>query len=77
VLEHLVAFAVQAGSEEEPSKVAFYVLGGLFAAWAVLLGALGITRHSTFPASAGATRAVMGISVVLMVGALGSAVLTS
>jgi hypothetical protein len=62
--------------EEETSKLAFYVLGSLFAAWAVLLGALGITRHETFPPSNGAFRAVIAISFLLMVGAVGSAILT-
>jgi len=62
--------------EEETSKAAFYVLGGLFAGWAVLLGALGILRHATFPPSAGAARGIMAVGVVLMVGAMASAVLT-
>jgi len=63
--------------EEETSKLAFYALGGLFAGWAVLIGALGILRHATFPPSEGAARAVMAVGVVLMVGALASAVLTA
>ena len=77
MLEHLVTLAVQTGTQDEPSKVAFYLLGGLFAAWAVLVGALGVMRHRTFPPSGGVACAVMGISLVLMIGALGSAVLTS
>ena len=73
----LLVLAVTAGTEEEPAKEAFYVLGGLFAAWAVLLGALGITRHATFPPSPGAARGVMAISLVLFLAAIASAVLTS
>ncbi len=63
--------------EEETSKVAFYVLGGLFAGWAVLLGALGIMRHRTFPPSAGAARGIIVVGVVLMVAVMASSVLTA
>jgi hypothetical protein len=62
--------------EEETSKLAFYLLGSLFAAWAVLLGAIGIMRHESFPPTAGAARGVMAISLLLMVGTVGSAILT-
>ena len=73
----LVVLAAASGQEEETSKGAFYLLGGLLAAWAVVLGALGIVRHGTFPPSPGAARAVMGISAVLVAGAMASAVLTA
>ncbi len=53
----------------------FYVIGGLTAAWAVLLSALGITRHR-FPGTDGATRIVMGISVVLVAASIVSAIVT-
>ncbi len=53
----------------------FYVLGGLTALWAVVLAALGITRHS-FPSTAGATRLVMAVSSVLVAGSIGSAIIT-
>jgi len=76
-LVDLLVLAAASGQEEETSKTAFYVLGGLFAAWAVLLGALGILRHETFPPSPGASRAIMGITALLMVGAMASAVLTA
>ncbi len=58
------------------SKVPFYLAGGLLAAWAVVLAAIGISRPS-FPASAVAARAVMGISFVLMLLAIAMAVHTS
>jgi hypothetical protein len=51
----------------------FYIVGGAFAAWAVILAFLGITRHD-FPASAGAERIVSAISILLMAGAIGSAI---
>ena len=49
MLATLLTFATEA-VEEEPSKTLFYVLGGVAAAWAVLLFAIGM-RSSTFPAS--------------------------
>jgi plastocyanin len=55
---------------------AFHVLGGLFAAWAVILATLGITREG-FPRSGRETLAVGTLSVVLAVAAIGSAIITS
>ena len=52
---------------------AFYVVGAATALWAVILAALGIRRHG-FPATRRATRAVMGISALLVVGAIGTAI---
>ena len=36
-----------------PSKTLFYVLGGALAVWAVLVSAVGIARHATFPPDRG------------------------
>jgi hypothetical protein len=55
---------------------AFHVCGALFAAWAVIVSFLGITRED-FPASGGAERAVMAISLLLAVATIGSAIVTS
>jgi hypothetical protein len=55
---------------------AFHVCGALFAAWAVIVSFVGITRED-FPASAGAARAVGAVSVLLAVAAIGSAIITS
>ena len=55
---------------------AFHVLGGLLAAWALLLSFLGITREN-FPASKLGERAVAVISIVLVACAIGSAVITA
>jgi hypothetical protein len=75
MLATLLTFATEA-PEEETSKTAFYVLGGVAAAWAILLFAVGM-RAETFPRSAGAQRGVMAISVLLVIGAMASAVLTA
>jgi hypothetical protein len=71
-----LAFAAETAPEEETSKTAFYVLGGMAAAWAVILFAIGM-RSETFPGSAGAQRGVMAISVLVVIGAMASAVLTA
>ena len=60
----------------EPSKVPFYVAGGVLAAWAVVLAWVGLTRPS-FPYHDRGARGVMGISFVLVVVAIGLAIATS
>ena len=55
---------------------AFHVLGGLLALWAVVLSFLGITREH-FPGSRSSERLVALISVVLVVAAISSALITS
>ena len=54
---------------------AFHVVGGLLAAWALLVSFLGVTREN-WPTSKGAERAVILISLTLFICAVGSAVLT-
>ena len=54
---------------------AFHVLGGLLALWALLVSFLGITREG-FPASRTQERLVGVISVLLVAGAIGSAIYT-
>ena len=70
------ALLVMAAEEAEPSKTAFYICGGLLAAWAVVLGFVGL-KSPDFPGSATGARAVMGISGVLMVAAMATAVITA
>ena len=61
----------------EGSKTAFYVLGGALALFAVAVSAAGIRGHESFPRSRGLFRAVLGLAVLLVIGAMASAVLTS
>jgi plastocyanin len=58
-----------------PSKVPFYVAGGLLAIWAVLLAAWGIS-HAEFPGSGGRARLVMLTSFLLVAATVVAAVLT-
>jgi Tfp pilus assembly protein PilO len=54
----------------------FYVAGGLLAAWALIVTAIGVRREN-FPATPGATRLVGAISIVLVVMAIGLAIYLS
>jgi hypothetical protein len=73
VLQALVLFAQ---AEEETSKTAFYVAGALLAAFAVIVGAIGIRWYETFPSSRGAARAVMGVAAVLVAAVMATAIIT-
>jgi plastocyanin len=54
---------------------AFHVLGGLFAVWALILTALGVTRED-FPRTGRQTLAVGAISVLLAASAIASGIIT-
>ena len=58
-----------------PSKVPFYIAGGLLVVWAVLLAAWGIS-HAEFPGSAGRARLVMLTSLLLVAATMTAAVVT-
>lgn len=60
----------------EVSKAPFYAAGGAFAAWAVILAAIGLARPG-FPGSALASRAAMGLSVLLTAAVMFTAVATA
>jgi hypothetical protein len=60
----------------EPSKVPFYIVGGLLAVWAVVLSGLGLTRPS-FPYDTRGARGVMAISLLLMAATVAAAIATS
>ena len=61
---------------DDPSKVPFYIAGAVFAAWAVLLSFLGLSRAS-FPGGRRGQGAVVGISVLLAAVAIGTAIGTA
>ncbi|MDQ3632404.1 MAG: hypothetical protein M3417_14265 [Actinomycetota bacterium] len=54
---------------------AFHVVGGLLALWAVVVSFLGITREG-FPNTKPAERLVALVSILLVIGAIGTAVYT-
>jgi hypothetical protein len=59
----------------EPDKTPFYIAGGLLAVWAVVLAGIGLSRPE-FPNGLSGQRGVIGITFVLMVFAVGAAILT-
>ena len=60
----------------EPSKIPFYIGGGLLVVWALALAGVGLTRPA-FPTNDRGARGVMAISLVLALVAMGTAVITS
>jgi small neutral amino acid transporter SnatA (MarC family) len=70
------ALLVLAAEEAEPSKAPFYIAGGLLAAWAVVLGAFGLSRPQ-FPFGETGARGVMAISVLLALATMAMAVVTA
>jgi uncharacterized membrane protein YecN with MAPEG domain len=65
-----------AAEAEEKSKVPFFICGGLFAVWAIVLFAVGM-RSKTFPGGQSGERGVIAVSLVLMVAAMATAVITA
>jgi hypothetical protein len=73
----MLGFLLLAAEEAaEPSKTPFYIAGGLFAAWAIVLFVFGM-RTPGFPENQGVARGVMAVSVVLMAAAMATAVITA
>jgi hypothetical protein len=60
----------------EPSRVPFFIAGGLLAVWAVVLSWIGLTRPA-FPGGVAGERAVIGISLTLAAVAVAMAIVTS
>src|SRR5918996_4389933 len=58
-----------------PSKVPFYIAGGLLVVWALLLAAWGI-GHAEFPGAPGRARLVMLTSFLLVAATVTAAVVT-
>jgi hypothetical protein len=60
----------------EPSKVPFYIAGGLLVLWALALATAGL-RRPAFPNNERGARGVMAVSAFLMLLAMAMAVVTS
>jgi hypothetical protein len=75
-LTTLITFATEAAGEEEVSKTPFYVAGLALTAFALIVSAIGITRHGHWPSSTGVARAVMGLCAVLVAATMATAVIT-
>src|SRR5580692_557455 len=74
---HTIALQLAPVLAAEKSTVPFYIAGGVLVAWALIVSlGLGL-RKPDFPGSLAGQRAVMGISVVLVLAAVTTAVATS
>ena len=71
--EHAATGAAEHPEEEHKSEVPFFVAGGIFAVFAVLISVYGFKRPD-FPATAAAARGVMTAGLTLMLAAVGTAV---
>jgi len=72
----LHAIVPVAAEEAETSKTAFYVAGALLAAWAVALGAAGLSR-AELPGGQRAERGIIGFTALLVIATLTAAVVTA
>ena len=70
--EH-AASAAEHLEEHEKSEVPFFIVGGLWAVFAVLISVYGFKKPD-FPGTAAAARLVMSAGAALMLAAVGSAV---
>jgi len=61
-----------ASEEHHKSELPFFVMGSLFVVFAILISVFGFKRPD-FPDNGAAARGVMSVGVVLMLGAVGSA----
>jgi len=76
VLYALITFAQVEAEAEESSKTLFYAAGGLLVAYAIIVSAIGITRHETFPPSQGVARGLYALGAVLVLATMAAAVIT-
>ncbi len=65
--------AAEVAEEHHKSELPFFIAGGLFATFAIAISVFGFKRPD-FPPNAAAARAVMSVSVVLMLAAVSAAV---
>jgi hypothetical protein len=78
MLTGLIAFAAdvaEGAGHEEPSKTAFYILGGLLAVYAVVISFIGM--RTSFPGSKAQRGLMMAVSSVLVAAALVASVATA
>ncbi len=73
---HALVTLAQHAVEEESSKTAYYVAGSVLAGFAVIISAIGIRRHETFPPSRGVATAVIALAAVLVAATMAAAVIT-
>jgi len=73
----MLAALLLAAELAKKSKTPFYIFAALLIIYAVGLTVVGSARHETFPPSAGAARALMGVCALLVAGTMFTAVITA
>jgi hypothetical protein len=73
---HALLLLAQEHVEEEVSKTPYYIAGGVLAAFAVVISAIGIRGHEHFPGSKGGRNGVIAIAALLVAATMATAVLT-
>jgi hypothetical protein len=73
---HALILLAQEHVEEEVSKTPYYLAGGVLAAFAVIISAIGIRGHERFPGGKGARNGVIGLAALLVAATMATAVLT-
>ena len=72
----LATLLLAAEEVAEKSHTPFYIFAAALVVFALGLSALGVARHETFPPSKAAGRALSLLAVVLVAGAMFTAVIT-
>jgi hypothetical protein len=67
---------ILAAEAAKSSHTPFYIAGGALAAWAVIVSFLGITQPE-FPGSQAARSGVIALTVILVLGATSTAIITA
>jgi hypothetical protein len=78
VLQQALLILAQAEHEaEETSKAAFYIAGGVLAAFAVIISIIGIRGHDWFPRTRGAMTGAIGLCALLVAATMATAIITA
>ena len=72
----LATVLVFAAEEAEKSLVPFYVAASALVGFALVLSAVGIARHATFPPSRGVANGLIFLCLILVAAAMYTAVIT-
>jgi hypothetical protein len=76
MLATLLLFAQEHLEEAEPSKTPFYVAASALVAFALILSAIGTKQSATFPPSKAVGRGLTLLCMLLVAGAMFTAVIT-
>ena len=74
---HFLATQLPVVLAAEKSRTAFYIVGGVLVAWALVLALAVGLRQADFPPTQGLQRLVMGITAVLVVATGATAIITA